>query len=400
MNKRLKILISSNAFWGMSGYSMQLAELLPRIKDEGYLLAASNFFGLQGGKIMVNNILQYPVINHVYGSDALVLHAQDFGADVVFSLQDQWVLHPDDLAKAKHWIPITPIDFDPVPQKILNNLRYAWKIITYSKFGQKELMRNGLYSTYIPHTVDTYIFKPFDKAERKKKSGLPENAFVVGMVAANKDWPPRKSFQEVLDAFKMFLEKVPQALLYIHTNPQFPGGFPIDEYANFIGIGNKVMFPDAYQMNFNTGKMQMALIYNNFDVFVMPSTSEGFGVGLIEAQACGIPVITNNWTSMKELVKPGKTGFLTDISSKKYVQIGSYMATPSVTSIYNSLIDVYKADRVKMGEEARKWMVEEYDSAKVFKEKWIPYLQDIENEIYGKQLDENKQKVDNNTANK
>ena len=62
-----------------------------------------------------------------------------------------------------------------------------------------------------------------DKKERKRKAGLPEDAFVMGMVAANKDNPPRKSFQEVMDAFVIFLKKYPNSVLYLHTYPDFPG---------------------------------------------------------------------------------------------------------------------------------------------------------------------------------
>jgi glycosyltransferase involved in cell wall biosynthesis len=381
-NKKLRIFINSNAPWATSGYSGQVSELLPLIAKEGYPTAMCDFYGLEGGKLMLDGVLHYPKINHVYGSDAIVLHAQDFKADVVFTLQDQWVLHPNDLQQVNRYIPICPVDHDPIPNAVFEKLKYAYRIVSYSKFGQKELQRKGLMSTYIPHTVDTEVFKPLDKAERKKASGIPENAFLVGMVAANKDNPPRKSFQEVLDAFKMFLVKVPEALLYIHTNPDMPGGFPIKEYAGFIGIGDKLLFPDTYQMNFNTSKEQMNLVYNAMDVLVSPSFSEGFGVPIIEAQSCGVPAIVNNWTSMPELVKPGQTGEICDVASKRFTALGSYAGIPSVPSLYDKMMRIYKADRVKMGEKAREFVVDEYDTKKVFKEKWAPYLEKLEKEIY------------------
>ena len=191
--KKLRIFFNSNAMWAGSGYGMQMADLLPLIRDEGYPLAICNFFGLTGGKIMVDGILQYPVINHVYGSDALVYHARDFKADVVFSLQDVWVLHPQDLAQVNRWIPITPVDADPIPRPVYDNLRFAHRVITYSHFGHDKLLEKGIHSTYIPHTVNTDIFKPMDKAKRKAKAGIPADYYLFGMVAANKDNPPRKS---------------------------------------------------------------------------------------------------------------------------------------------------------------------------------------------------------------
>lgn len=380
--KKLRVFWNSNAPWSTSGYGQAMKDLLPLIRDEGYPLAISNFFGQQGGKFALDGILQYPVINHVYGSDAMVLHAKDFQADVTFSLQDSWVLNPEDLKNVTRYIPWLPVDHDPIPRIILERMKFAYRIITMSKFGQKQLQNNGLYSTYIPHTVDTDIFKPLDKKQRKKDSNLPEDSFIIGMVAANKDNPPRKSFQEAMDAFKMFLEREPKALLYIHTNPEFPGGFPLREYANFIGITDKVMFPDTYQLNFNIHKEQMNLIYNTFDVLLAPSRSEGFCVPLIEAQSCGVPVIANDFTAMSELVEVGKTGILTKVAYKAFSGMGSYMGVPDLNSIFNALVTIHKADRVKMGENARKAMVDNYDLKKVYKEKWSPFIAKLEKEVY------------------
>jgi glycosyltransferase involved in cell wall biosynthesis len=244
--------------WATSGYSMQTAEILPHIRDAGYPIAASNFFGQQGGKFMLEGIVQYPVINHVYGSDAMVLHARDFQADVVFSLQDTWVLNPQDMPQVTRWIPLCPVDHDPLSPPVQQILRFAYRVIAYSKHGQKELQRHGIASTYIPHTVNTEIFTPMNTPERKQKAGLPADIYLVGMVAANKENPPRKSFQEALDAFKLFLEKVPQAMLYIHSDPEFPGGFNFKQYADFLGIGSRILMPDRYQAIFNTDKAAMA----------------------------------------------------------------------------------------------------------------------------------------------
>lgn len=382
MKHKLRILWSSNAMHVGSGYGMQSAEIVPRIHKEGYEIACNDFFGLVGGKVTIDDILHYPVINHAYGSDGMVLHAKDFKADVVFSLMDSWVLHPDDLKQVNRWIPLAPVDYVPTPVNILQNLRLANRIISYSKFGYKMLQDSGLYSTYIPHTVDTKIFKPMDKKERKKKTNLPIDSFLVGMVAANKDFFSRKAFEESLLAFKEFLKVEPKALLYIHSNPDFPNGFPFGKFAQDIGIKERLIVPDIYTMNFNTGKEEMAKIYNNFDVLLAPSKTEGFCVPIIEAQACGVPVITQDWNSMSELIIPEKTGFLVSSYMKQYQPNGSYLSYPSIPDIVNALIKIKDKNRVEMGFAARKYIVANYDSDTIFKEKWIPYLQKLEDEVY------------------
>ena len=86
--KKLRIFFNSNAPWSQSGYGQQMAEILPRIVKEGYPVAACDFFGLEGGKLFIDGVLHYPKIAHVYGSDALLHHAEDFKSDVQFTLQD------------------------------------------------------------------------------------------------------------------------------------------------------------------------------------------------------------------------------------------------------------------------------------------------------------------------
>lgn len=378
---KLRILLSSNAPWASSGYSQQTLELAPLIREEGYEIALSNFFGQAGGKFVLDSMIQYPVITHTYGSDAMVLHGQDFKADIVFSLQDTWVLHPNDLQQVNRWIPITPIDHDPAPMGVVSNLRFAYRVIAMSKHGQKALADKGISSTYIPHTVNTELFVPMDKTERKQKAGIDPSTFVVGMVAANKDNPPRKSFQEALDAFELFLADNPNSILYIHSTPEFPGGFNFKQYADFLGIGDRLIFPNPYLMTFNTPKESMPLIYNTFDVLLLPSVSEGFGVPIIEAQACGVPVIVNNFTAPPELVAP-ETGYIVQVAYKRFTPQGSYNGVPDVKDIHNGLKYLHKTDRKAMAEKMIPWIKENFDTKKVFAEKWVPFLQNIEKEVY------------------
>lgn len=381
-SKKLKILFNTNSMYAPSGYGQQAAEILPQIRDEGYKLGCIDFFGLEGNKLLIDGILHYPRMQHLYGSDAMVYHGVDFNTDVTISLQDIWVLNPQDLAHVRRWIPLMPVDHEPVPKLVLEKLKHAYRIITYSKFGQKELEKAGFNSAYIQHTVDTDIFKPLDKKELRKEFGLPQDAFIWGMVAANKDNPPRKSFQEVMDAFAIFLKKEPKAVLYMHTIPDFPGGFPIKEYAQVIGILDKIILPKVYDMQFKMGKEDMAKVYNIMDVLLLPSVSEGFGVPAIEAQACGVPVVVNNFTSMPELVKNHITGEICDVLYRRFSPLGSYVGVPSSKSIYDCVCRIKDSNRELMGKAARQFMVDNYDSKKVFKEKWIPFLEKIEKEIY------------------
>jgi glycosyltransferase involved in cell wall biosynthesis len=202
MEKKLRIIVSTNSVWSTSGYAVIAKSLFPRIVKEGYALAASNFYGQEGGTFMLDGVKQYPKMSSAWGDDSLFHHQRDFKADIAMTNQDIWTMDMQLLKGLNRFIPIVPIDHEPPPPAVYERLKLAYRIVTYSKFGHDQLQKMGLYSTYIPCSVETDIFKPLaDKGKCREGIGIPKDKFVFGMVAANKDNPPRKSFQEVMDAF-------------------------------------------------------------------------------------------------------------------------------------------------------------------------------------------------------
>ena len=371
-----------------SGYGTQTLDIKKKLLDSGWdgsNFALFNMFGQSGGIFKdKDGILNYPNMDHITGSDAMLHHGKHFKADIVITLQDVWTLNPQDLSQVPRWIPWVPVDFEPVPKAILNNLRFANRIIAMSKFGQKQLQNAGYSSTYIPHHVDTSIFTPLSKERRKMELKIDPKMFIFGMISANKDLLPRKSFGHVLLAFKRFHEAHPDSLLYIHTNPEFPGGYPLKAHVDYLGLNDCVGFPEKYKLQFDTPKSEMNQIYGSIDCLLSPSSTEGFGIPIIEAQATGTPVIVNDYTSMPELIVEGSTGFKTKVSDdcQHFMPIGGYMRFPNIEDLYQKMEKIFVANRPEMGVHARKFIEENYTLEKIWKEKWEPFLNNLENEIY------------------
>ena len=382
-DRRLRILWSSNSPWTKSGYANQTNEILYRLLKDGWPVACSCFYGLQGGIIEINGLRCYPVMDDPYGTDACYHHAKHWKADVVIPFQDSWPMNPDLLRQLPRYMPYVPVDSDPCPDIVLERMRFAYRIITYSEFGRKSLSDRGYYSTMIPHGVDTQVFKPMDKIETRKQFGIPEDALVFGMVAMNKDNPSRKSFQEVLEAFARFVKEHPKAKLFIHSLLEFPKGFPIAQYARFLKVDKFLHYLEPYDTVLTMDHDAVARLTNSFDVLLCPSNSEGFGLPIIEAQSCGVPVITNDFTSMPELIIPGKTGLLTKVAFKRYAPQLAYVGHPDINDLYDKMEQIVRMDRKKMGEEGRKYMIENYEIEKLVQEKWIPLLEEVQQDVYG-----------------
>ena len=68
-----------------------------------------------------------------------------------------------------------------------------------------------------------------------------------------------------------------------------------------MGIADRVRFADEYRLLTGESPDFMRGAYSAFDVLCNPSLGEGFGVPIVEAQACGTPVVVGRWTAMAEL---------------------------------------------------------------------------------------------------
>lgn len=381
-DRRLKFLWNSNGVNVGSGYGVYSRDLLYRLLKDEWKVGQIAFTGIEGGVVHLDGLPVYPKMGDVWGSDAMVMHGRHFGANAVFSMQDAWPLDPNMLRQINHWIPYCPIDKDPVPPSVLDKLRFAYKIITFSRFGQKALEKAGFASTLILESTDPDIFKPMDKAECRKELGLPLDKFIFGQIGANKpDAYPRKGWQQSLDAFKLFHDKYPDSIYFYEVNQ--PGGFPIEQYAAQIGIGKEIFKIDPYMSVFHADSKIMAKMLNAFDVTLHPSTTEGFGLVIIESQACGTPIIVNNCTSQPELVVDGVTGEICNVGHSQYTMDGSFVYYADVNSLFEKMEKLYKADRKKMGEEARKHILENYDINKSVQTQWVPFLESLQIELLG-----------------
>jgi glycosyltransferase involved in cell wall biosynthesis len=384
MNKQrdLRILWSSNAVFSSSGYANQSRDILYRLLKDDWKVAQSAFYGLEGGTIELDGLRIYPRLGDTWGGDAMVLHGQHWKADITISFQDSWVLDSKFLRRVNRYIPYVPIDHDPVPPVVIEKMKFAERIITYSEFGRKRLAEAGFASDMIPHGVDTDIFKPMDKKEARKSFGLDPDMFLFGMISANKDNPPRKSFQEVMDAFSVFKREHPKSGLYFHVLLDNPTGFPIKQYAARLGIEDSIFFLDNYTTGYGFSHDMVAKLMNAFDCLLIPSNSEGFGMPCTEAQACGVPVIANNFTALPDLLVDGETGFLVDILSKRFSLQLSYAGIPSTEDIYRKMELVYNGDRKAMGKAGRQFILKNFDIDKLVAQKWTPLLEQIQENIY------------------
>lgn len=362
----------------LAGYGNQTGLFAPRLNAAGHDVAVSAFYGLGGAVQEWDGIRIYPQGHHPYGNDVITAHAENWfgGVDLglILTLIDAWVLDAVALGRAKVacWV---PVDHYPVPPRVTAFFKESGAVpVAMSKFGADALREESLDPLYVPHAVNTKTFTPRTQTAARKALGWPQSAFVVGMVAANKGYPSRKGFSQAIEAFGRFQRKHSDAFLYMHVEPtgvMHGVNIPAMLAANKIPP-DAVRFSDPYFTSIlGFRDDHMVNVYSGMDVFLNPALGEGFGIPVLEAQACGTPVIVTDWTAMPEV---GKVGWQV-AGEKMWTDQGSYMKVPYVDAIFASLDRAYEI-APRMRRNAREHALD-YDADLVMERDWLPALAEI-----------------------
>ncbi len=378
----MRILWSSNSPFIATGYGCQTACAARHLKDMGHDMAIFAFYGLEGSKVDWGDIPIYPNNVRDWGIKHAPMFYKDFKADIFITLVDIWVLGT--LDPNLKWVPWLPIDHDPVPYLVTEVLKKSMglvKPIAMSKFGQKQLADNGIEAYYIPHSINTKEFAPNPEWRKEGRERYHwEDKFIIGCVATNH--AERKNWIAMLKAVQLFDKMHPgEVIFYMHTNPTDERGIDLIRLRNSLGIDDITKFPSQAEMVIGIPTDAMAKMYNVLDVFLLPSKGEGFGIPIVEAEACGVPVITTKCTGHAELVEGGY--FIEDLT-KVWTSQSSWQFDCKPEEIVERLEQAYqdkKSGKLKERGEIARAKALEYDDVKVYKEYWPPVLADIEKRL-------------------
>jgi len=159
---------------------------------------------------------------------------------------------------------------------------------------------------FIPHGVNIDIFKPVDSSNLKKSLGVEGSKIIlyVGRIAKGKGVD--KLVKILADLRK---EKIDVKLVIVGNDAGYLSivkllinNLDLNEHIRLVGFVNKI---------------DLAKYYSMADLVVYPSRQEIFGLVLVEAMACGKPVIGSDIMGPSEIIINGKTGYTSDFRDLK-----------------------------------------------------------------------------------
>jgi glycosyltransferase involved in cell wall biosynthesis len=378
--------LATNTIGSPTGYGVQAQYLAEKLLKHGLKVANLSNYGLEGRmeklKLKTGEVAHYPRGYSLYSDDVMAVWHKHFAdqfpklKSVLFTLYDVWVYNNLKFdGEIISWVPLDHITLPPGVRKFL--MRQNVTPVTMSPHGKRQLDAAGIDNVYIPHAIDTKTFKPtyevFGKPVREYLQ-VPDDAFLVSMVQANKangGFFHRKALAEQLMAFALFRRTHPDAYLYLHMEPsKVFGGFTLPVLLKAVGLNEEhVRIADTDTLRNGYPQEFLAGVYTASDVLLSASYGEGFGVPVVEAQACGTNIITSGFAATQDLAGPDS--WLVAGQPFWDEQQSSFFQIPLIQSLIDALGLAYDAPR-GVSQTAIDF-AKQFDVDEVWDKYWLPF---------------------------
>lgn len=439
MQRKKRILICNDAHFLFTGYATYAKEVLGRLAQTGkYEIAELACAGKVNDSrcqnipwtYYANNVSKnHPLYNEFisvpqnkFGCWRFEKTCLDFKPDIVCDIRDPWVMSYElesPYRKFFHWCIMPTVDSDPQQEGWIDTFNHADSIFTYSDYGkrilEKESNNNIHVSAVASPGVDLEIFKPVNnKEELRNNMGFMKDVNIIGTIMRN---GVRKLYPDLFETFRMFIDlcyetdnKSIADRTYLYAHCSYPdSGWEIPQLLKEYGIGHKVIFsyicekcgnvscsffrgpksicnkcnsissklPDTVK---GLSPSQLASVINTFDVYIQYSVCEGFGMPQVEAAACGVPIMTVNYSAMEDMVNKC---YGIPLSVHRFFRdhgTHSHRALPNNTETAKMFLDLFSVpkDMIKMkGFKARKVIEKDYNWDKTAKI-WEDHIDNIE----------------------
>tara|TARA_B100001063_G_C16651206_1_gene496079 strand:+ start:89 stop:979 length:891 start_codon:yes stop_codon:yes gene_type:complete len=189
-------------------------------------------------------------------------------------------------------------------------LKHADFLIALTKGIKKEFTKIGISKKNIKeinYGIDEKIYSIKDSKNKIRDNlKIPQNKFIYFCCGRNH---PKKNFKILIPAALELKKKYKDFLIMI-TGKNTEKLIPLikqNKLEKYFILNNEVSYLDK---NFRFPNKKLLLHFKASDAFVFPSNLETFGIVLIEAMACNLPIITSDAEGCVDVIDNGKFGMI------------------------------------------------------------------------------------------
>lgn len=216
--------------------------------------------------------------------------------------------------------------------------------------GDSKLLGDG-HVMSIPNPIDSIAFAPVSKEQARVRFNLPIDKKLI-LFGAVKIADSRKGFNYFCEAIKMFITHYPA--LCKNVELLFLGDKGEDDLQEFEMV--------VHNIGYLSKQEDIVALYNVADVFVIPSLEDNLPNTIMEALACGTPVVGFRTGGIPEMVTHLENGYIADYKNSSDLMRGIYWT-------------LFEADYEAVSQKARQKVLENYTEEVIVQKYYSLYNQ-------------------------
>lgn len=270
----------------------------------------------------------------VFGQDSAFYVIQHYQPDIVIPINDVWALYSFNFLRNRKnffFMPYLAVDSECFPVEIevqkpglppINTLQFLGatnKTVVFTEWAMKTINTTTMIALQgkvpgnmevIPHGVDTNVFKPLEGKRnelRERFFGIKpdDNVFVIGSVARSQ---PRKRLDAVFQTLRIFIDKYEKpgrkAIVHFHCAMKDNLGWNLPWLAQYYGVADRCIFDNKLAPGFGVPPQVLNEIFNAYDVHMLLTNSEGWGLPILETMAAGVPNVITDYSAHGDWATP------------------------------------------------------------------------------------------------
>jgi glycosyltransferase involved in cell wall biosynthesis len=235
---------------------------------------------------------------------------------------------------------------DIYPELLWHNEKYLEKrkrgiyektkvnLVVPSKWLEEKIKKSVLGSKNIKliyNGIDTEVFRSYDKSEVRKELGLPENKKIITFIANNGRHSAFKGLNFVVETIRHYQNEKDIMFCCLGAKKE-EMGIDHENVIYFDKTADKTLFAKYYSMS---------------DIFLFTSLAENFPLVILEAMACGLPIVSFDVGGVKEALAHKENGYLAGYKDGQDLIKGiDYL----LNSDYNKLLKIKEDSSKKVRE--------------------------------------------------
>ncbi len=228
----------------------------------------------------------------------VAIHIRD-----AFAHSARWYTHPYSIVSIPNRPKIvlwTPAQADDLPNEFVNAcINECDFCVTFTQWGSDVLLFQGVPFNRMSSIwlgFDSEVFKPMEVD--REEYGFTPGGRLIGAVGISDQY--RKGWPILLRAASFVKKKIPDLDIYLGTSPE--GHYSLTHHAERCGMKGSVIYPQKYDKTWGLSPQDLAAVYNCLNAYTTTTIAEGFNLPMLEAFACGIPIVCTDLPNHREIL--------------------------------------------------------------------------------------------------